>query len=104
MPLPFISFWLNYEFIGYEPQRAWEAMPGIYIFAKQSSPKEWEALYIGSAESLADRLSDHSKWPEAERLGTTHIHARIVWDKNDRQNLEQELIRCCQPPLNIQHR
>ena len=96
--------WLDYEFRVYGPDTDWYAVPGLYIFAGLNSAGGWLALYIGSTESLAERLPAHPRWQEAVRLGATHIHARVEQHKETRLALEQELIQACQPRLNVQHR
>ena len=96
--------WLNWEFEVHEHSADWNEVAGLYIFAGLNSEGRWLALYIGSTESLAERLPNHPKWPEAVRLGATHIHARVEQHKETRLALEQELIQACQPPLNVQHR
>lgn len=68
--------WLNWEFEVYGPGTGWNEVAGLYIFAGLNSAGEWVALYIGSTESLAERLPNHPRWPEAVRLGATHIHVR----------------------------
>ena len=59
-------------------------------------------LYVGQAESLAERLPTHERWPEAMRLGATHVHARVVLEAAMRDSIESQLIRSFQPRLNVQ--
>ena len=96
--------WLDYEFQVYGPNTDWNEVAGLYIFAGLNSEGRWVALYIGSTESLAERLPTHENWQEAVRLGATHIHARGEQHKETRLALEQELIQAYQPRLNVQHR
>ena len=96
--------WWNWDFTVYEHSSDWNEVAGIYIFAGLNSVGRWEALYIGSTESLAERLPNHEKWPEAVRLGATHIHARVESQVATRQAIERILIQNYRPHLNIQHR
>ena len=41
----------------------WNDVPGNYIFAKETSPHHWEAIYIGETESFKDRIPDHNELP-----------------------------------------
>lgn len=99
-----IVTWAGHQFTAYPPTTTWNHVSGIYIFARQSSPGNWQALYIGQAQSFADRLPSHERWSEAARHGATHIHALIVPQQVNRDAIEQTLIRACQPVLNTQHR
>jgi len=52
--------------------------PGNYISTKESSPNRWKPLYIGEAQSLKERLSNHEKLPCVRRHGGTHIHGHTT--------------------------
>ena len=89
----------------YDPGIRWNDVPGVYIFAGPAGqPNRWTAFYIGQCASFKDRLPNHERWDEAERLGATHIHARRVQSQASRDELEASLIDGCDPPLNRQHR
>ena len=96
--------WLGLEFHVYGPSTNWHAVPGLYVFAGVNSANEWYALYIGKAESLAERLPTHERWLEATQLGATHVHARVEQQAGRRATLEKQLIENYQPRLNVQHR
>lgn len=75
--------------------------PGNYIYAKQTSPGKWKALYIGQTSSLRLRLASHEKEQLATRLGATHIHVHLSsHDVGDRESEEADLIANYSPPLN----
>ena len=57
-----------------------------------------------SAKASQRYIPTHRKWSEAERLGATHVHARVEQGVLARQNLEAELIQAYQPRLNVQLR
>lgn len=94
--------WLIHEFSVHDYDADWNEVAGIYIFAGVNSEGKWYPLYIGQSDSLAVRLSTHEKWPEAERLGATHVHAMTVGDAAVRAEVERNLIQFYQPRLNEQ--
>lgn len=75
--------------------------PGNYIYAKETSPKNWSPVYIGQTSSLATRLADHEKEACTRRNGATHIHAHTsVENEVDRRNEESDLIARWNPVCN----
>ena len=77
--------------------------PGNYIYAKETSPHQWSALYIGQTISLRQRLASHEKEASAIRRGATHIHAHLATKDDDaRLHEEADLIARYLPPLNDQ--
>ena len=95
--------WLDHDFAVCQPGDDWNEVAGLYIFAALDSAAEaWIPLWIGQALSFAERLPNHEKWPEAEMLGATHVHARVEPDESRRLALEKELIQYYQPHLNVQ--
>lgn len=73
-------------------------MAGVYVFAARRGRSGWRALYVGETASLADRIPGHERWAEARRMGATHVHARAEFFR--RREVERELIRAHDPPLN----
>lgn len=96
------AIWKDIEFSVHQPNTAWKDIAGIYIFTGVNQQNKWVALYIGQASSLAERLATHERWPEAVKLGATHIHARVVTHQAERDALEKQLIQAYQPRLNVQ--
>ena len=94
--------WLTYEFNVHQPNVNWSDAAGIYIFTGINQVNKWVPLYIGQASSLVERLATHEQWPEAKKLGATHIHARVVSKQSDRDQIEKEMIQAYQPRLNTQ--
>ena len=92
--------WDGYQFNIHGPNTNWNDIPGLYIFAKEGSPGYWNALYIGRASSLADRIPGHERWAEARQLGATHIHAMVERNYLQQLVIEQNLINKYKPPLN----
>jgi excinuclease UvrABC nuclease subunit len=94
--------WGSYTFNVHAPSTSFLDVAGIYIFAGVTQQKLWAPLYIGQAASLSNRLSGHEKWPQALRLGATHVHAMAVQRQADRDQIEEHLIKRWQPTLNSQ--
>jgi excinuclease UvrABC nuclease subunit len=77
--------------------------PGNYIYAKETSPGRWKALYIGQTSSLRHRLASHEKELLATRQGATHIHVHLSSQNvGARESEEADLIANYSPPLNEQ--
>ena len=80
---------------------AFKDEPGNYIYATETSPKEWQPVYIGQTSSLNDRLADHEKEACAKRNGATHIHAHITsGGESKRLEEESDLIAKWNPACN----
>jgi hypothetical protein len=77
--------------------------PGVYIFVRLTN-QGWLPVYIGIADDLVDRLTNHDRWAEAQRLGATHLMAKGLADRAAREAMERHLIGLYNPPLNTQHR
>jgi hypothetical protein len=57
------------------------------------------------SENLKERIPRHECWPEAVRLGATHVLAHTTpAGEQVRCAEEQDLIALWNPPLNVQHR
>ena len=95
--------WGNYTLDVFLPSVNWsDSTSGIYVMAGKSLDGRWRALYIGQASPFGQRLRGHERWPEAVRLGATHVHAMAVGSQADRDRIERELIRLYSPVLNQQ--
>ena len=89
--------WSGYEFQIHRPDASWNAVAGVYIFAKRVG-RLWEAVYVGETTSFADEIPAHERWPEARSMGATHVHVRA--EPFRRREIEEELIRAHAPSLN----
>ncbi len=78
----------------------WNDVAGNYIFAKETSPHKWDAVYIGETESFKDRLPNHNELPCVKRNGGTHIHAHTNQDSQARLAEEADIIATGRPPCN----
>lgn len=81
----------KYEYRIYPIGADWSNVGGNYIFARESSPHEWEAIYIGETESFKDRLPNHNELPCISRHRGTHIHAHTNQDSQARLDEEADL-------------
>ena len=100
--------WLGHGFYVYQRGADWYEVAGVYILSGRSPDDQgmfvWHPFYVGQCQSFAGYIPTHRKWLAAERLGATHVHARVEQGVLARQNLEAELIQAYQPPLNVQLR
>lgn len=98
--------WLDHEFTVYEPDTDRNAVPGLYIFSGLQKDDQgtlrWHAFYVGQCKSFAGYIPSHRKWPEAELLGATRVHALTMKNADLRDEVERALIQTYQPPLNVQ--
>ena len=96
-------WWLNHELHVYQADLVtWNAVPGLYVFARLDLVHGWVPLYVGESGALSSRLPNHDKWPEAARLGATHIHTRVEASREERLRIESQLIAAYQPWLNLE--
>ena len=91
----------EYIYAIYERDADWNDVPGNYIFAKETSPGTWTAVYVGETMSFKNRpMSNHPETACALRNGATHIHAHTNANAIDRRSEEQDLINRHTPPCN----
>ena len=67
----------KYTYWIYEIGTSFKSIPGNYIFAKETKPNTWAAVYIGQTSDLSERLDNHDEMPCVKRNGGTHIHAHV---------------------------
>ena len=75
-----------------------KAEPGNYIFAKETSPHNWTALYVGETEDLGRRLNNpdsHEKMLCVRRYGGTHVHTHtssggVVSRRNEESDIREK--------------
>jgi excinuclease UvrABC nuclease subunit len=80
-----------------------EPCPGIYIYAKETSPHKWSPVYIGQSENINLRLTNHEQQECVDQNGATHIHVSIFTDEARRLAAEKDLIQQWEPPCNTQY-
>jgi len=79
-----------------------EPCPGIYIYARETSPHKWIPIYIGQAENVNVRLTNHEQQECVDENGATHIHVSIVTGEKSRLAIEKDLIQQWKPVCNTQ--
>ncbi len=77
----------------------WKTVGGLYIFARVAGDG-WDPLYVGKTENFRASIPSHERWPEARRLGATHVHALVVPLEANRRRLEAVLIAQLKPAMN----
>ena len=82
----------KYNYTIYQIGGDWNDVGGNYIFAYESSPHTWTAVYIGETESFKDRLPNHNELPCIKRNGGTHIHAHTNENSEARLAEERDLL------------
>lgn len=95
----------SYEYRIYPMGTTFKAEPGNYVFAKETKPKTWAAIYVGESSNLDERvgsgLDNHEKLPCAKREGATHVHVKLTSGGVAARRAEEEDIReAHDPPCN----
>jgi len=85
----------------YELPHNFIALPGNYIFAKQTAPTKWIPLYIGQSINLSEGCEQHQAMPCIQEYLATHIHAHAnVSGEANRCTEADDLISRWNPPCN----
>ena len=79
-----------------------EPCPGIYIYARETSPHKWVPIYVRQTENVNIRLTNHEQQEYVDQNGATHIHVSIITDEKSRSTLEKDLIEEWKPVCNTQ--
>jgi hypothetical protein len=79
-----------------------EPCPGIYIYARETSPHKWIPIYIGQTENVNVRLTNHEQQECVDQNGATHIHVSIITSEKSRLATEKDLIEQWKPVCNTQ--
>jgi hypothetical protein len=79
-----------------------EPCPGIYIYARETSPHKWIPIYIGQTENVNVRLANHGQQERVDQNGATHIHVSIITPEKSRLAIEKDLIEQWKPVCNTQ--
>jgi len=82
----------------------WHDGPGVYMLCRRSPNGVVAILYVGQAQSIAQRLGpSHEHWEEAIRLGMNEVHVHLLAKaETERRAVEADLINAYSPPLNRQ--
>jgi len=79
---------------------ALDDVPGNYIFARESEPNKWEALYIGETESFKDLIPNHNELTCIRRNKCTHVHTHTNLTNQARLAEEKDLLANHTTPCN----
>lgn len=91
---------ISLEFHVQQKNAPWKDIAGVYAFGTPVQNGTYHVQYVGQALSFKDRLSNHERWNEAQRLGATHVLAMVVPRQADRDKIEATLINELRPTLN----
>ncbi|WP_425092022.1 hypothetical protein [Tropicimonas sp. S265A] len=95
-----------YTFKCYPDGQQFNPVSAVYILCSKQSPGVMQALYVGEAQSLQQRLntgvSSHKGYARARDLGMTHIGVRVAASEQERLSVENDLRRGMRPPANLQ--
>ena len=80
-----------------------EPCPGIYIYARETSPHKWIPIYIEQTQNVNARLTNNQQRECVEQNDATHIHVSIITDEKSRSTLEKDLIEQWKPVCNAQY-
>jgi len=90
-----------YTYQIYELQSDFNALPGNYIFAKETGPARWIPVYIAQSTDLSLGFDRHHAMPCIQEYLATHIHAHAnVSGGADRRAEADDLIARWEPPCN----
>ena len=64
----------EYQYEVHPIDAAFKALPGNFIYAKQSEDGNWLPIYIAQTRDLHQRLEGHVSVDDAIANGATHIH------------------------------
>ena len=96
----------RYQFQCYPDGQEFNPVSGVYIFCRPIALAGWEALYVGEAQGLKDRLntgiSNHDGYRRAKSSGMTHIAAMVVLGDSERLRVETDLRHGLNPSCNAQ--
>jgi hypothetical protein len=82
----------------------WHPDPANYAFGYVDETGAWHILYVGETANLLSRMTGHSRWDAAQRLGCTHVLVNLnPGGLRVRRVEERDLIARYRPVLNTQH-
>jgi hypothetical protein len=75
----------------------------VYIFLRRTIRNgngSDKLIYVGQTGELADRISDHEKWPCAKSHDATCICVHKDSNETSRRSIEKDLVDSENPPCN----
>lgn len=90
-----------HRFSVHKPHADFEEAPGVYCFARPGlGGRGWTPLFVSRTGNLCKRLAGHEQWPEAQRLGATHILVHQRDERDAREYVESDLAQALRPVMN----
>jgi hypothetical protein len=90
-----------YQYEVHPIETGFKALPGNFIYAKQSEDGGWVPIYIAQTRDLHQRLEGHVSVDDAIAHGATHIHVHYcTTGQAARCTEERDLIQRWQPECN----
>lgn len=95
----------SYPFEVYDLDADFSEVGGVYVFVRVGTDSMGNRvhypLYVGQADSLADRLPTHDKWWPILAHGGNLVCIHHDDDEQSRLSKEADLIAAYNPPCNI---
>jgi hypothetical protein len=88
-----------HRFQAHRPDAAFAEAPAVYCFARVQG-RGWTPLFISRTGNLAKRFATHEQWPEAQRLGATHVLIIERDERDAREFVEADLLESLRPVMN----
>ena len=88
-----------HRFHAHRPDAVFPDKPAVYCFARANG-RGWSPLFLSRTGNLEKRLATHEQWPDAQRLGATHILVLERDERDAREFVEADLLESLKPLLN----
>ena len=96
------ALWPSTGYSSGQPGDDWPSVGGLFLFVFRDPEEDrWVPLFVDQTESLAASLPTHPRWPEAVRIGATHVHVIRQHDPLVREDAKALIIRNYQPRMNF---
>lgn len=93
-----------HRFEAHRPDAAFPERPAVYCFARPGhSGRGWIPLFLSRTGNLSKRMASHEQWPQAQRLGATHILICQDDERDAREYVEADLAQALKPVMNGPH-
>jgi hypothetical protein len=90
-----------HRFHAHRPDAVFAEKPAVYCFARPGvGGRGWVPLFLSRTANLSKRFATHEQWPEAQRLGATHILIHERDERDAREHVEADLAEALRPIMN----
>jgi hypothetical protein len=91
----------KYRYTVYMFGTAFGPGPANFIFARETRPGQYQALYVGQTQDLSEPFDDPVALECLKQGRATHIHVRHSDAREEIRRAERsDLISACDPPCN----